>query len=175
MLLLGSSASQPGPPQIPLQDDPHERCTATLHARHASIDMGLLNRQLHGVTSSASSSHHGHSKQQQRQQQLMLHEPVSSSEHWRGESDAALLPPGVPGPTSGQDGSSEALTSPPLPQHTRVVEGPSATTDVQQSGSPCASSDGGGSSFFSGELAGSPVKRSPAGGSAGWLVLAGRA
>ena len=41
---------------------------AAPHARHSSIDMGLLNRQLHGG-GSATSSQRGRTKSQQLQQQ----------------------------------------------------------------------------------------------------------
>ena len=126
----------------------HTSATA-LHARHASIDMGLLNRQLHGA-SSASSSLRGRSKTQQggtaegaaAQQPVLLYDAVTSDEHWRSGTGQGLQRPSK-GSGSGR--------------RQRAAAGGA----VAEPGSPVASE--GGSSYYSGELPGSPEKRPSAG------------
>ncbi len=133
-----------------LQEGCSQQDTAALHARHASIDMGLLNRQLHGGNIAASSLHPSR-------------EPLYNSKHWRGNYGRAVLPPGWQEPLDGRDGNGEVAMPPARMQHTEIAEEPNSTANAQRPCSPCASSDGGGSSFVSGELAGSPTKRLPAG------------
>lgn len=114
--------------------------------------MGLLNRHLHGG-SSAASSQRGRGKAAAQQQPVLLYEPVTSGQHWPSSSGQPLLPPGLVSQSSrdlgpGQPGRGD--------QQAQQAQG------AQRSGSP-ASSEGGGSSFYSGELPGSPDKRLPAG------------
>ncbi len=116
--------------------------------------MGLLNRHLHGG-SSASSSQRGRSKAAQ-QQPVLLYEPVTSGQHWRSSSGQPLLPPGLGSQSSRDLGPSQ----PGRPDQQEQQE--QQAQRAQRTGSP-ASSEGGGSSFYSGELPGSPEKRSPEG------------
>lgn len=119
--------------------------------------MGLLNRHLHGG-GSASSSQRGRSKaaaqHSSQQQPLLLYEPVTSGQHWRSSSGQALLPPGRASSSSRDLGPSQP--GQPDRQQQQQAQG------LQRVGSP-ASSEGGDSSFYSGELPGSPDKRSPVG------------
>lgn len=137
------------------------------HARHASIDMGLLNRQLHGGasrSSASSSQQRARSKQQQlpqgsggaAAQPLLLHEAVTSGEHWRsGGSGQLLLPPGVPGPASvGREEEQQQVQHPEAQQQQQQQERQQQQEQQQRSGSPGGSE--GGASYCSGEIVGSP-------------------
>ncbi|KAL4424107.1 hypothetical protein ABPG75_001408 [Micractinium tetrahymenae] len=146
-----------------------EQAAVPAHARHASIDMGLLNRHLHGG-GSATSSQRGRSKaavqqhgvqqqQQQQQQPVLLYEPVTSGQHWRSSSGQPLLPPGLASSASRDLGPDQPGRPDQQQQQQQRTRG---AQDAQRTGSP-ASSEGGGSSFYSGELPGSPEKRSSAG------------
>ncbi len=142
------------------------------HARHASIDMGLLNRQLHGGasrSSASSSQQRARSKQQQRRQgssgaaqPLLLHEAVTSGEHWRSSSSGQLLlPPGVPGsaPVGKEERQQQDSQQPagqqqqPQQQEQQQQEQPEQQQQQRQ-GSPGGSE--GGASYCSGEIVGSP-------------------
>ncbi|KAL4445000.1 hypothetical protein ABPG77_004050 [Micractinium sp. CCAP 211/92] len=145
-----------GPREQPYSHLPQfdEQAAPAAHARHASIDMGLLNRHLHGG-SSASSSQRGRSKAAQ-QQPVLLYEPVTSGQHWRSSSGQPLLPPGLGSQSSRDLGPGQ----PGRPDQQEQQE--QQAQRAQRTGSP-VSSEGGGSSFYSGELPGSPEKRSPEG------------
>lgn len=143
-------------PQFEEPQEQHAVAAAAVHARHSSIDMGLLNRHLHGG-SSTTSSQRGRSKQQ-LSQPVLLYEPVTSTEHWRSSSGHPLLPPGM-----ASSSSREGQAAPAARQDQLLQQSASAPAEpAQRAGSP-ASSEGGGSSFYSGELPGSPEKRPSAG------------
>lgn len=135
------------------------------HARHASIDMGLLNRQLHGGasrSSASSSQQRAHSKQQQRRQAstsaaqpLLLHEAVTSGEHWRScSSGQLLLPPGVPGSASVGRERQQQDSQQQAEEEQRQRQPQQQQAHQQRQGSPAGSE--GGASYCSGEIVGSP-------------------
>jgi hypothetical protein len=141
------------------------------HARHSSVDMGLLDRQLHGG-SSASSSQHGRPNPQQAPQQqpqqpaVLLCEPVTSSDHWRTNSSSPAVLPSAPQAPAGREGQARPGVAGQPQQQQHVEQGEAGLEGVpqQELGGP-GSSDGGGKDPRSGEQTRSPAgtDRSPAG------------